>query len=856
VEGENGRMYLPDEQQFSYLIIGNGIAGITAAETLRAEDPQASIGIIADDPSPVYYRPALKDYLGGHVPTEKLWARRISFYRDTHVSFLPDRVIGLDSELHMVLLQSQKPIYYHKLLLANGASPARLYCPGNDLYGVTTLRTVTDYQNVLKRLKTVRRVVISGSGTLALETAESLHQRGIEVTHLLRGTMLWSEVLDTTASDLVLQEERRAGVEVCLEEEIVKITGRRGAVSGVITNQGRRISCQMVIVAIGIKPNIKPWELSGVSCGRGVRVDDALRTNLPDIYAAGDLIETHDKLTNRTRVLGQWYPAIQQARSAAYSMLGRLQEVEPFGTKAFYNATFLYGLDFASAGLTITPDRPGYRELVADPQPQSYRKVILKNGIPVGLLTLGNRRQALALKRAMDHRVNLLPVASRLFSADFNLRAWLDEQIIGSSELALLTPTKASESPSDKQPIDLVGTGGERIMIDRQAQSTATMQTQEMRTSPIPTNSTDHEALLVHIVDPALHLHIAETPLSHVRSGQAQGLPLRIGRQAGVHLLLDEGSVSRQHAEISYNAGHYLLCDLGSTNGTFVNEQRLEASRPYALQPNDVLRFGNIVRLKFLLRVLSYQSRIQPAPDQEETRRDSALRQPNQHATVMPNNTGGAYAYQKQPTTGQAFLNRDGTLSTPGNGQPVPVPIVEQLKKAPALVIIPEGSAQNGIPPQIHFLNPGKRTTIGRENDNDIVLTDTNVSPYHAEVFLDITGFHIRDLSSRYGTLVNQTKVLAPYLLTHSDRIKLGSTRIFFIDLQAGKEPTIKSVGVNIETIGTAPVSTSPVPTRSLQGTLLTQNNIAQQRNILICSSCGIANARVARFCASCSALL
>src|SRR5215470_9917582 len=109
------------EQKISYLIIGNGIAGVTAAEVLRAEDPQASIGLIADDPSPVYYRPALKDYLGGHIPTEKLWARRTSFYRETRVAFLPDRIIGLDSKLHMVLRQNQKPVYYNKLLLANGA---------------------------------------------------------------------------------------------------------------------------------------------------------------------------------------------------------------------------------------------------------------------------------------------------------------------------------------------------------------------------------------------------------------------------------------------------------------------------------------------------------------------------------------------------------------------------------------------------------------------------------------------------------------------------------------------------------------------------------------------------------------
>ena len=214
----------------------------------------------------------------------------------------------------------------------------------------------------------------------------------------------------------------------------------------------------------------------------------------------------------------------------------------------------------------------------------------------------------------------------------------------------------------------------------------------------------------------------------------------------------------------------------------------------------------------------------------------------------MPNNVGGIDAYQGQPTTGQAILNRDGTLSTPGGKKPVPAPVVEQLKKAPALVVISEGSAQNGTPPQIHFLNPGKRTTIGRDRDNDVVLTDKAVSPHHAEVFLDTDGFRIRDLASGRGTLVNQTQVVDTYLLSHSDRIKLGSTRIFFVDLQAGKELTTKSVGVGLEAVG--------VPAHSLQGTVVTQNKTVPQSNVVMCPRCGVANARIARFCASCSTLL
>src|SRR5205085_4647236 len=170
-----------------------------------------------------------------------------------------------------------------------------------------------------------------------------------------RRRTLWSEVLDATASDLVLQQEKRDGVDVHLEEEIAEITGKQGQVTGVVTTQGTRIPCDMVIIAIGVEPIIDFIKGSGIPCGRGVKVDGAMHTSAPDIYAAGDVLETTDSLTGRTRVIGQWYPAIQQARAAAYSMLDLLDTSRPFHSSTFYNATFLYGLDFASVGLTQIP---------------------------------------------------------------------------------------------------------------------------------------------------------------------------------------------------------------------------------------------------------------------------------------------------------------------------------------------------------------------------------------------------------------------------------------------------------------------------------------------------------------------
>ena len=198
----------------AYLIIGNGIAGVTAAEVLRSTNRDSTITIIADDPSPAYYRPALKDFLGGHILEKKLWARPTNFYQKHEIHFIPGRVAAISPAQHSIQLQNGEQQRYDKLLLANGAQPRHLDCPGTELAGVSTLRTITDYQEILRRLPQAAHIVICGSGTLALESAEILRTLGYSVMHLLRKQTLWSEILDSTSSHIVLQEERRAGCDV------------------------------------------------------------------------------------------------------------------------------------------------------------------------------------------------------------------------------------------------------------------------------------------------------------------------------------------------------------------------------------------------------------------------------------------------------------------------------------------------------------------------------------------------------------------------------------------------------------------------------------------------------------------
>ena len=369
-------------------------------------------------------------------------------------------------------------------------------------------------------------------------------------------------------------------------EEIAEIVGRKGQVSEVITTTGAHIPCDMVLIAIGIEPLIDFIQASGIVCGRGVKVDNYMHTNVPHIYAAGDVIETTDTITGRTRVLGQWYPAIEQARKAAYSMLGQFDPRSGAPPSSnYYNATFLYGLDFVSVGLTTIPSNvQGLQEIVAEPQPRNYCKVILHNGIPLGILFLGDRKNALAFKRAIDHKVNLTSVSSRLFASDFNLDEWLNKQgvppaVLDVVKIGLDDSTRIRQTHAGQPQ-------GSHIHYDREdAQSSLGEMGASIR------------AYLVPVPHPRVTVTIHETDLGLDERNKV----ITIGRQKGSSLVIEHSSVSRLHGEIMLLNGNYLLRDKGSSNGTYVNNALVEHDSICTLRNLDQVRFGD-VQFRFELR--------------------------------------------------------------------------------------------------------------------------------------------------------------------------------------------------------------------------------------------------------------
>src|SRR5262245_37107797 len=414
-----------------FVIIGDGAAGLAAAERLRYADPSASIGMFTDDPSPGYYRAALTNYLLGELREDQLWAVSPDFYEALGIRRVFGRVVGVDASRSVLWdTTSPTPTPFDHLLIASGSRPRPPSFEGAHLPGVMTLRTIQDARQVVDhvRLRRLTRAVVLGGGALGLEWAHALAEHGVRVTIFERSARFLPNALDEVASDLLAARLRQAGIEVVLGDAVVAARpGHDGSVAAVVTQQGRTIECGLVAAALGVVPSSEFLRGSGVKLAENgaVLADRRLATSLPNVWAAGDV----------ANVAGQqlqlWEPARHQGRAAGDNMTGRGGDYHP---GVHYFATRLFDLDFGRLGaIERTPNR---HEIVDFPRGTgkiAYRKLVVENGRLVGALMIGERGARVRTagrryKRLIDAAVDISDVQDRLLDPSFDAEAWLETQ--------------------------------------------------------------------------------------------------------------------------------------------------------------------------------------------------------------------------------------------------------------------------------------------------------------------------------------------------------------------------------------------------------------------------------------------
>jgi apoptosis-inducing factor 3 len=319
----------PKSSPASVVIIGAGAAGGAAAEMLRREGYDGPVTLIGADESLPYDRPNLsKDYLAGNAPEEWIPLRPPEFYREQKIEALTNTTVtSIDPKAKQLTLSDGRSLGYGALLLATGAQPVHLTIPGADLPHVFYLRTLTDSRRIIEKAKDARRAVVIGSSFIGLEVAWSLRERKLEVAVIGRDSVPLAKVLGTEMGNLVCATHEAHGVKFHFGRTTAAIHDRY-----VQLDDGTKLDCDLVVVGIGVRPNTHLAEQAGIAADNGVLVNEFLETNVPGIFAAGDIARWPDPRAGRIRV-EHWVVAQRQGQTAARNILGAR---EPFTIPPFF----------------------------------------------------------------------------------------------------------------------------------------------------------------------------------------------------------------------------------------------------------------------------------------------------------------------------------------------------------------------------------------------------------------------------------------------------------------------------------------------------------------------------------------
>jgi NAD(P)H-nitrite reductase large subunit len=404
-----------------YLIFGNSVGGIGAAEAIRSTDGAGPITIVSDEPYLVYSRPLISDYLAHPGPIEKMLYRMPGFYEKNGVrTVLGEKALKIDPEGRTVTLSGGQTLAWRKLLLATGGTPIVPATPGADLSGVFTFNKLNDAKAIDEYLKMRRNqvnAVVIGGGLIGASITEALVKRGVRVTVIEMKDRILNTILDEEASTMEAQSLAQYGVNIITRHTVDRISSRiQGEVGSVTLDDGRLLACEMVVIAIGVRPRMELAKESGIETNRGIVVDRFMMTSAPDIYACGDAAEAYDFVLGEDRLIPVWPNAYEGGRVAGLNMAGVPTEYE--GGTAM-NAMKYFGLNIVSAGMATPPDAS--YESLSNRHNGIYRKVIIKNGKLYGFIFAGDIAKSGIVYSLLKDRIDVTDFKEALVADNFGL---------------------------------------------------------------------------------------------------------------------------------------------------------------------------------------------------------------------------------------------------------------------------------------------------------------------------------------------------------------------------------------------------------------------------------------------------
>lgn len=380
-----------------YIIIGNGVAGTTAATRIRELDSRGEITVLTDETIPFYSRIRLIAYLAKEATEKDIILHKKDWYDRNRIKLLLGHPVSdIDKEEKRVLTAAGESFHYDKLLLATGGFSFVPPIPGSDKEGVFACRSIKDAKEIIKYLEDKRKVILIGGGVLGLEAGNSLRKTGHEVTVVEFFPRLLPRQMDFEGAEILKAQMENMGFVFYLGAKSKEILGGE-KVEGLVLEDETEIDGDSIIISAGMRPQAELAEKLGLTIKKGVVVNDRMETDIPDIYAAGDLIE------HRDRFYGIWHAAQKQGEVAGINMAGGYAVYE--GT-TMSNVLKVVGIDVAAAG---DIDAEGQHESIIqkDKEKYVYKKLVVIDKILSGCTLYGDISEYQKILKAIMEKRNI-----------------------------------------------------------------------------------------------------------------------------------------------------------------------------------------------------------------------------------------------------------------------------------------------------------------------------------------------------------------------------------------------------------------------------------------------------------------
>jgi NADPH-dependent 2,4-dienoyl-CoA reductase/sulfur reductase-like enzyme/ferredoxin len=370
------------------VVVGSSAAGVAACEAAREVAPAASITLVTADTESSYSRPMLAYLLSRKIDREDVHWRAQTYLEEQlgvqlRMGVCASGLSAADSRLH---LSDGSTLHYDRLIIATGARGMRVEIPGAELPGVYTLRDIGDLDAIQRCAGPGGRAVVLGGGNVGLQVCEALLDLGMQVAVVVRSPHLLSQMVDAGAGERTGRLFELHGLVLRTGRDAVEILGP-DRVRGVRLDDGETLEAGLVVVGKGIQPNVEWLEGSGVYVGRGVRVDAQCRSNVPDVFAAGDCAESEDPLTGAYSVSGIWPVAYEMGRTAGRVATG-VERIHPGPLRM--NASKFFGVPIVSIGEVRSERLRNAREWILADDEDDYRKLVFHDGRLAGAVLFGD----------------------------------------------------------------------------------------------------------------------------------------------------------------------------------------------------------------------------------------------------------------------------------------------------------------------------------------------------------------------------------------------------------------------------------------------------------------------------------